>query len=144
MKNCVSTYLREEPKLLKREGDAAGARIGTRVAVVVEIEIDDADDDCAAVVKKPFRSLAARALAAKRDDIVERRREVKQPPVELVVLDAEGARIERRKREKEEEASLFCFSFFSPSPQVWKRKKCGFIQNFSKESKILRSRSEKK
>ena len=24
MKNCVSTYLREEPKLLKREGDAAG------------------------------------------------------------------------------------------------------------------------
>ena len=104
---CVSSYLRESAKLLKWEGDDACARlIGTRVA---EVEIDD-DDDCAAVVEEQFRSLAARALAAKRDDIIERRPEVEQPLVELVELDADCAATERIER-KRESYSFFIFLF---------------------------------
>ena len=81
----ASSYLREEPKPLKWEGDDAGARIGNRVA---ELEIDD--DDC---VRRPLRSLAARALAARRDDIAESR-----PEVVVVLVDADCAATERIER----------------------------------------------
>lgn len=78
------------------------------------VEIDKAD--CArAAAANPLRSLAARALAARRDDDIELRREAMQPPVNLlllVLLDADCAateRIESRRRERELRAS---FRFF--------------------------------
>ena len=65
-------------------------RIGIRV--VEEIEIDDED-------KSPFRSLAARALAAKRVDIIDEREAAAAAALDeellLVVFDAECAAAER-------------------------------------------------
>jgi hypothetical protein len=84
------------------KAEDAGARNGIPVAV----EIDEAD--CArAAAANPLRSLAARALAARRDDDIELRREAMQPPVKLlllVLLDADCAATERIESKKERES----------------------------------------